>query len=405
MASLLSPHRLRSSILLRATEARDPDAEPVVDAAPLPPLRWPIAAVLGGLCAALVGWVLVVGVTVLGWVAADPGTLSSALGTGTALWLLTNGAAVRLGAASVSLVPWGATALLAFVLYRFAVFAGRQARADPRAHPVAVAGVIAVAYLAPVLSVLLLTQPVLSFTRGLLAVPVALAGAALWGSVRGQGADLRSAPTWCRAGGRGVLAALLLLLAGGAAALVWSLIRSLGRVVSLTEALDPGVTGGITLVLLQLAVAPNAVIWAASYALGSGFVLGPGTLVAPASTTLGLLPGVPLLAGLPAAGPGSTLTLGWLVLGAAAGAVAALPPALGRPRRGVATTTLLGGAAGVAAALAFVALAWAAGGALGDARLAEVGPRLLPLLVLAGSTLGLSGMATGLVAALLRRRR
>ena len=50
------------------------------------------------------------------------------------------------------------------------------------------------------------------------------------------------------------------------------------------------------------------------------------------------------------------------------------------------------------AGLVFVGLAWAAGGDLGTVRLAGLGPRLLPLLVMAVTTLGLAGMITGLVA-------
>ena len=46
--------------------------------------------------------------------------------------------------------------------------------------------------------------------------------------------------------------------------------------------------------------------------------------------------------------------------------------------------------------------AWLSGGDLGDARLADLGPRIGPLLVMATSTLGLSGVLTGLVFGLRR---
>ena len=51
----------------------------------------------------------------------------------------------------------------------------------------------------------------------------------------------------------------------------------------------------IALLLAQLALVPNALVWAASYALGAGFVMGAGSVVAPAGTELGMLPGLPLL--------------------------------------------------------------------------------------------------------------
>ncbi len=57
------------------------------------------------------------------------------------------------------------------------------------------------------------------------------------------------------------------------------------------------------------------------------------------------------------------------------------------------------------AGVAFAGLAWAASGDLGTLRLAGLGPRLFPLLVMAGTTMGLSGMITGLTLGLLPRRR
>ena len=68
-------------------------------------------------------------------------------------------------------------------------------------------------------------------------------------------------------------------------------------------------------------------------------------------------------------------------------------------------SSLVGGLAGVLAGLVFVALGWAAGGDLGVVRLTGLGPRLLPLLVMAGTTMGLAGLLTGLVLGLLRLRR
>jgi hypothetical protein len=112
------------------------------------------------------------------------------------------------------------------------------------------------------------------------------------------------------------------MLVAGAAVLVTGLITHLNRVAALHEALQPGVAGGIALLLLQLGFAPNALVWSASYALGSGFSLGAGSVVAPAATELGILPGIPLLGALPSPGPGDLVELWWLAAGAAAGAIA-----------------------------------------------------------------------------------
>ncbi|MCZ9338552.1 DUF6350 family protein, partial [Streptomyces sp. TRM76130] len=66
--------------------------------------------------------------------------------------------------------------------------------------------------------------------------------------------------------------------------------------------------GQLSVVLLCLALVPNAAVWAAAYSLGPGFALGAGHLVGPsASAPATLLPPVPLLAAVPDAGPGTPL--------------------------------------------------------------------------------------------------
>src|SRR6478736_3827991 len=87
------------------------------------------------------------------------------------------------------------------------------------------------------------------------------------------------------------------------------LAEHLSRVAALHEALQPGIAGGIAVLLLQMGFAPNALVWSASYALGSGFSLGAGSVVAPAATELGILPGIPLLGALPSPGPGGLVEL------------------------------------------------------------------------------------------------
>jgi hypothetical protein len=177
----------------------------------------------------------------------------------------------------------------------------------------------------------------------------------------------------------------------------------LQRVEALHDALHPGVAGGIALLLIQLAFAPNALIWSASYALGSGFSLGAGSVVAPAATQLGMVPGIPLLGALPSPGPGDLAQLWWLAAGAVAGAIACWVVLGSRPAVRFDQASLAGGACGLLAGAVFAGLAWAASGDLGTLRLAGIGPRLFPLLVMAGTTMGLSGLITGLAFGLVTR--
>lgn len=180
------------------------------------------------------------------------------------------------------------------------------------------------------------------------------------------------------------------------ASLVWHGGAAQTSFLRLTEALS----GRFAVLLLCLALIPNAAVWSAAYALGPGFALGTHHTVDPLSSAPApLLPPFPLLAAVPDAGTGTPLnwlavllpvaaglTVGWFVArvavgqqgdgegevveaGGSRGAVtrASAPWPQGR----TAATALL------AAALCAVALALFAelsGGPLGGAALARFGP-------------------------------
>jgi hypothetical protein len=406
MASLLSPRRTDPAISLEATvplrvdrTARSADADG-------PSVGWLPAAVAGAWLSALAGWVLVAGLTVLGWLSAAPGTVSQALDVGTRLWLLANGVGVRLGPTSLTLVPWGVTMIVVFMVSRSSAFAARRVAFRSRSSTVGsamVGTVVTVCYELPVIGAAALAGDPWAAPGRWLAVIALLWLAAVVGAGRGIEEDLTSSwPSWARAVPRAVFGAQLVMLVAGAGLLATGLILHLDRVVTLIQALQPGVAGNIALVLLQLAFAPNAIVWSGSYALGAGFAVGPGSAVAPAGTQLGILPGLPMLGALPATGAGRPEQLWWLAAGALAGAVAAWIVVRRRPAARFDEASLVGGLAGLLGGLVFTGLGWATSGDLGSLRLAGLGPRLLPLVIMAATTMGLSGMVVGLVLGLVR---
>jgi hypothetical protein len=406
MARILDYRRTNPEVSLRASDAA-PQPEPsTADSATAPPVGWPLAAVACGLVTALAGWVLCAGLAVVGWLAADPGTLAEALGVGTRIWLLANGVSAPVDGVTVTLVPWGMTAVLGYMTARSAAVTARQIRTDQLAGPVTVSAVLVATYLVPVLAVAVWQGQPWRDPLHWAAVITVLGVSAAIGAARALGRPLTDGwPTWAADLPRAVLGAELVLLACGAALLVTGLVRHLGTVRALHSALDPGVGGSIALLLAQLALVPNALVWAASYALGAGFVMGAGSVVAPAGTELGMLPGLPLLGALPSPGPGDPALLWWLGSGVLAGAVAAGIVIRSRPAARFDASSLVGGLAGVLAAGVFVVLGWAASGDLGAVRLTDLGPRLWPLLVMATTTMGLAGLLTGVVLAVVRHIR
>lgn len=403
MPSLLSSRRAAAAVTLRVTPARKSDVRPTPVRRTRAPIGWTVTALIGGAVTAVASWILCVGVTFLGWLAADQGNIGDAAQLGTRLWLLSNGVGVRIGAIPVTLVPWGATAVIAFMISRFAAASARRLRRDQIRSPLLISAVTVAVYLLAVLAVAVWLGEAWHGPARWAAVIAVLLAAAVSGSSKALGAGRATSRGWVIA--RALIAAQLVMLIAGAAVLITGLGTHLNRVAALYETVQPGVAGGIALLLLQLGFAPNALVWSASYALGSGFSLGAGSVVAPAVTELGILPGIPLLGALPSPGPGDLVELWWLAAGAAAGAIACWVLFAARPAVRFDVASLKGGACGVLAGVAFAGLAWAASGDLGTLRLTGLGPRMFPLLVMAATTMGLSGMITGLALGLVPRHR
>ena len=405
MASLLSPRRTDRAIALEARVARSASPRPTRSQAASPQFGWLPVAVATGLLSAVAGWALIAGAVVLGWSSAESGTFPQSLEIGTRMWLLSNGVGARLGAAILTLIPWGATAVSAFLVFRSAAFAAGRAGRRTLSRRAAIATVTASAYLAPVVAGVVVMGDSSSSLSRVPVVALLIWLAAFWGA--GRAGDAGSAGWWaCTAAIAGaVIGAQLTMAVAGAALLTTGIITHFDRVVVLTAGLDTGIAGGAALLILQLAFAPNAVIWAGSYALGAGFSVGTSSVVAPAGTELGMLPSLPILGALPAGGAADVSELWWLMSGVTAGAVAAWIVVRHIPIARVDQTSLVGGLSGLLAGLIFACVGWASGGDLGTLRLTELGPRLEPLLVMAPTTMGLAGMVVGFALGILRIRR
>ncbi|MFI6699487.1 DUF6350 family protein [Streptomyces sp. NPDC050509] len=231
--------------------------------------------------------------------------------------------------------------------------------------------------------------------RALLTLPVLTLLSATAGAWTASGRPLGPLPMWLPRGARTALArtrtraalrsgaAGALLLTGGGALLAgvslgWHSAPAHASFVQLAA----DWSGRFALLLLGLALVPNAAIWGAAYALGPGFVLGTGATVTPFGV-LGspALPSFPLLAAVPE-GPGTPLNWAVAAVPAVVGpAIAwftlrvAAPPFAVREEAWSARDTALGTALGGAACAVLTAfLAAMAGGPLGNGRLAAFGP-------------------------------
>lgn len=382
-------------------------------------LPWPLVAALAAVATAAVGVLPPVVLAVLGWVEATDVSLWNALALGVRGWLLAHGAPATAGALHITIVPLGVTLLIAVVAAASSGWAARLARVDAdvelsqhdrRSLAARVAGVFALAYVVCVLVASAVADGTHQPGRAVLGGLVLSGASALVGAGRALGWHPTAWwPAWLRAVPRAVGAALAVQVGAGALAGLVALLTHRSQVVALHESLHPGTTGGIVLVLLQLAWLPNLVLWCSSWALGAGFRLGSGTIVSPAWNLTAMMPAIPVLGAVGPNGPGRWYALLWLLSGVLAGTAAAwvvVRAVVDRATTAVRAdeTSLVGGLAGALAGLCLVVLAWLGNGDLGTGRLAELGSRLAPLAVMAPTVMGLSGLVAGLVMGLVHRR-
>ncbi|MHC3394097.1 cell division protein PerM [Streptomyces lavendulocolor] len=170
------------------------------------------------------------------------------------------------------------------------------------------------------------------------------------------------------------------LLGGGAVLVAVSLAWHAGAARESLLGLSGVWSGRMALLLLAVALAPNAAVWGAAYGLGPGFLLGTGVAVTPLGVTgTAVAPPFPLLAAVPAGGPGTWVNWTAAVVPVAAGAAVGWTCGGGRRGAGARDGGLRDAAfaallAAVLVGAAVAVLAAAAGGPLGTGRLAAFGP-------------------------------
>lgn len=304
------------------------------------------------------------------------------------LWAVAHGAPAVVGGVTYSLLPWG-MAIVPVLLLGYA--GGWAARRSAVETPRALIALVVTA--SAVYGALVGAVAVLAGVPGISVEPLPAAGYASvmslacfgFGAVRAaeMGAEARSlVPAWAAVVMRAGAAGALVLLGLGAVAASASLLVHIDDAIRMAQALQAGAWGGLLLLLLGVGYVPVMVVWSASYLVGAGVTIGPAVVVSPfiPVTPPTQLPPFPLLAALPTTA--SPLAWALPVAGVVAGVVVGLT--IARRSREQARLVRLGlavGASAVAGVLMLVA-AHLASGALGDVRLADVGPSATAVAVL-----------------------
>lgn len=303
------------------------------------------------------------------------------------LWVMAHGTPIVVAGVTYSLLPWGLAIVPAVLMIYAGGWASRAARATTL-RDVAVVVASASGLYAMIVGVVaqLTVRPDARISTVDAIVHASLLAALAFGvgALRVSPLDLRtlvSSPllVTLRAG----MVAALVLLGIGAVAATAALVVRVDDAVTLTQSLHPGFWGGLALTALGLAYLPVLIVWATSYVVGAGVMIGPAITVSPfvPATASTELPPFPLLAALPqSASPIAwALPLAGIVAGVLAGVV------ISRRARaeGRLTRMLLALGAAAVTGLVMLVLAYLSTGSLGDLRLASLGPSPTTVAVLA----------------------
>lgn len=335
-------------------------------------------AILAGVIGALSGIVAALVIAALVWVGAPQVSPLGALKAGFFGWVYAHGAGLTTGSVSLGLIPLGAPAVIACLVWNAAVRTPHEG-----APTVGFVGVLTGTYTAIVAVAALAAS-----TGGLsLGVGRAVLGAALISS--GVGLAATRDDWWWRINAE-VRALVGAALHGVAWVMGLALILLMTMLVvhremfvELWAALGAGAIGGVGVFLLCIALLPNLALWAVAVMVGPGFSLGERTLVDLGGAQLGPVPAVPVFAALPPPGafPGWVFALAIVPIlgGVVAGWRVSVRVDRPRLRDGAALGAVAGLLGGVMLTLAMLV----SGGSLGPQLMSVSGPVVWPTIVLA----------------------
>jgi Family of unknown function (DUF6350) len=324
---------------------------------------------LSSLFVAATGWLCSTTLTLAVWATAAPANSHVAMPLHVAgqLWLAAHHVMLHTPDGPFGLSPLGFSILPVGAL----VLAGRHAA---RRHAAGL-WALAAAVLAYPLAALIIAWSAAS--GSLHAELGAAVGYPLLIAACGYGAGLLSARAthldrWATAAVRGGTGALAVLVSGAALLGAVAIVLRFPEVTRMGAQIGQGAAGSTGLFLIDLALAPNLVIWALGFVTGPGFAVGDGSSVRLTGVAHGSLPGLPILQAVPGAGQLPWWT--WLALVVPVGAgVAALLLVWRSARSATERAAALGAAAPAVGAVAGAA-AVLSGGPVAAGAMSDVGP-------------------------------
>lgn len=383
-----------------------------------------LLGVVAGVVAASVPLLVCGGLALAGWYLSDAGghgEASEAMAVGAIAWLVGHGAGFTVGGASVTVLPLAVTCALAWWTWRTGVRVGEMVWAHgPDAHRIGdgerdwtvlqtVSGLVA-GYLGTLLVVSNLVSGasydprLASAVAGALALSVMVGGIAVAVGSGRAGVWAASLPPVVRHAFATARRIFVWYVVASTVVFLVAMVLGLSEAGFMVSQLGLSPAEAFQYALLNLAFAPNAVLFTSAFLLGPGFAVGVGTVVSPSAVVLGPLPLMALFAALPTPG---VLPAGWGLTVAVPVLVAAWVAARHqweRPTLRWDHGLLRACAGGLLAAGALTLLTALSGGSAGPGRMDQMAPFTGDVLLHGLVALGLGALAGGLVMTWWQRR-
>lgn len=268
-----------------------------------PPL---IAGTIAATVAVVIGYILTLGFIMATWLFAAHGTESTVqvMRAAGIAWQVLHLVPLVIGTTTIGILPWGFLIVPVFVLWRATQWALKSSQPKTAFEFSRVAiSIIAIYSLCAVLVGLISATDDLytSVTSSLLhaflvALSVTTACVLTYAPSRTILTD--ALPKLFVDGIRPAVISFGLLFIAGSLLTSVSLILNWAQVRAVTTLMAPGVVDGFFMTLLGIGYLPTVNVWAMSYLLGPGIMLGGG-VVTPENASPGALPAFPLLSILP----------------------------------------------------------------------------------------------------------
>jgi hypothetical protein len=273
-----------------------------------PPL---ISAAIAAVAAVVIGYVITLGFVMAVWLVAADGTESTftVMRAAGIAWQVLHLTPVVIGTVTIGVLPWGFLAIPILIVWKATQWALKSAQPKSAGDFIRVAVSVSAIYAllafglslisnTPELKTSVISSAVHAF---LLVLVVTLVCINTYAPSRTRLID--ALPRIIVDGIRPALIAFGLLLTFGSLLTSISLAFHWIEIRAVTSLMAPGAIDGFFMTLLGIGYMPTVSVWALSYVLGPGIVIGGGGVVTSQLASPGALPAFPLLSILPSETP------------------------------------------------------------------------------------------------------